>query len=273
MRQFGNLRCCRKILVQDHPAAATGKLMSAAGSQPKHHCRICGDPGHRGRDCPYIQSEEDLPQHLLDAVEMDAASEVSRPRKGAHPGLRDEAMAPPLEYATPKRRAYPGMRQVESPWEAVGTPMWMGEPGAVRVDPQHYNLAEGDMMAGLLTEAEKKMIAKSRAKKGHAAAKKKEQAALTGIQADYPSLSHTWSEDVAFNLVASVRSRMITFQWKKLFWQCRVRQALAETYPQARWKRNPRWLAMLLGKEVAALWGHLGAMRQRLHAPMAVALM
>ena len=117
------------------------------------------------------------------------------------------------------------------------------------------------------------MIAKSRAKKSHAAAKRTEQAALTGQKADYPSLSHAWSAEVPFNMVASMRSRMVTFMWKKLTWQLRVKQALAETYPQARWKKNHRWLAMLLGKEVASLWGHLGAMRQQLRAPVGIALM
>ena len=129
------------------------------------------------------------------------------------------------------------------------------------------------MSAYALTLTEQKMIAKSRERKSHAAAKRVEQAALTGQRAEYPSLSHTWSNEVSFNLVESVRSRMVTFMWKKLTWQLRVKKALADTYPQARWKKNQRWLAMLLGKEVAALWGHLGAMRQRLHAPIGVALM
>ena len=56
-------------------------------------------------------------------------------------------------------------------------------------------------------------------------------------------------------------------------WQARVKAALAAVYPSARWKKNQRWLAMLLGKEVASLWGHLGAMGQRLHAPVGVAFM
>ena len=34
-----------------------------------------------------------------------------------------------------------------------------------------------------------------------------------------------------------------------------------------RWKRNPRWISLMIGTEVAALWGHFGAMRQKLRAP------
>ena len=29
-----------------------------------------------------------------------------------------------------------------------------------------------------------------------------------------------------------------------------------------KWKRNPRWLMALHGRQLAALWGHLGAARQ-----------
>ena len=199
---------------------------------------------------------------------MDAVSEVSHYRKGQYPGRRDEEMVHAVVMSsTPKRRAQ--RAAPHSPWEHVAIPMWTEANRGVPT----YNMAEGEVMQNVLTEAEQKMIAKSRAKKSQAAAKRVEQAALTGQRADYPSLSHAWSNEVAFNMVASVRSRMVTFMWKKLTWQLRVKQALAETYPQARWKKNQRWLAGLLGKEVAALWGHLGAMRQQLHAPIGVALM
>eukprot|EP00435_Cladocopium_sp_Y103_P055539 s805_g18.t1 len=188
------------------------KPMSAAGSQAARHCRVCGDPGHRGRDCPYIQSEEEVDGPTQEALDMDAASEASRIRKGAQPGRHDEPMFhPALEIATPKRRGRPHVPYPypESPWEAVGTPILPGRsPKVALATPNYYNMAEGEVTVGDLTEAEKKLVAKSRAKKGHAAAKRVEQLALTGIRAEYPSLSHTWSEDVALNLVGSVRSPM-----------------------------------------------------------------
>ena len=93
---------------------------------------------------------------------------------------------------------------------------------------------------------------------------------MTGQLADYPTLSHSYSEEVAINMVWCFRSKMITYLWKKMFWQLRVKRI---SMPGARWKKNHRWLAMLLGKEVAFWWGHLGALRQRMHAPVALPLM
>ena len=56
------------------------------------------------------------------------------------------------------------------------------------------------------------------------------------------------------------RSRMVTFGWKRFRWQLRIKAAI-EKEGNRRWKRNPRWLAKLLAREVGALWGHMGAMR------------
>ena len=68
-----------------------------------------------------------------------------------------------------------------------------------------------------------------------------------------------WSQEVALNMVFAMGSRMRTFLWKKLLWQLRVKSAV-DRIQGARWKRNPRWLAMLLSKEVGAIWGHYGAL-------------
>ncbi|CAE7942499.1 unnamed protein product [Symbiodinium sp. KB8] len=87
--------------------------------------------------------------------------------------------------------------------------------------------------------------------------------ALTGVHADYPSLSQ--SNEVALNLVASTASRMRTYLWKKLAWHIRIKNAV-EADGDRRWKRNPRWLSMLLGKEVACLFGHFESMRQKMQA-------
>ncbi|CAE7331761.1 unnamed protein product [Symbiodinium microadriaticum] len=116
------------------------------------------------------------------------------------------------------------------------------------------------------------LLAKRRTRQATAKAKAIQRKALTGIQADYPSLSHAWSYEVAMNLVASTASRMRVYLWKKIVWQARVKAAV-EAEGSRRWKRNPRWLAMLLGKEVASLFGHFGAMRQRMQAPDAWSLM
>ena len=113
-------------------------------------------------------------------------------------------------------------------------------------------------VASALTPDEIQFLEKRRSKAAAPKSRAETKRALTGEQADYPSLSHVWSNEVALNLACSVHSRMRTFLWKKFLWQLRVKAAI-EQESNKRWKRNPRWLAALTGREVAALWGHLGA--------------
>lgn len=120
-----------------------------------------------------------------------------------------------------------------------------------------------------LTTEERNMIARRRERQQEVSRKKAHQAALTGEGANYPSLSTVWSNDLVTNIMRSTQSRLLTFQWKKMVWQLRVRAAVAEeSRGRAQWKRNPRWLDMLIGKEIAALWGHFGSMRQKLQPPI-----
>ena len=118
-----------------------------------------------------------------------------------------------------------------------------------------------------LTMEEIQMIYKRRQKAEVAAKKKIETAALTGWGAKYPSLSNVWSDDLAFNIMGSLKSRLRTYLWKKLVWQLRIREAIyVESKGKAQWRRNTKWLNYLLSYEVASLWGHFGAMRQRLRS-------
>lgn len=68
-------------------------------------------------------------------------------------------------------------------------------------------MAEGENLFTQLTDAERKMIAKSREKKGRAA----RAAGIHRAEGGLPSLSNQWSNEVAFNLVESVRSRMVVY--------------------------------------------------------------
>ena len=61
-----------------------------------------------------------------------------------------------------------------------------------------------------LSKEEQSMILKRREKTLAAKNKKANQMALTGSEADHPSLSTTWSAEMALNLAASVRSRRRT---------------------------------------------------------------
>jgi len=118
-----------------------------------------------------------------------------------------------------------------------------------------------------LTFEEMQLVYKRRQKAEMAAQKKVETAALTGWGAKYPSLSNVWSDDLAFNILGSMRSRLRTYLWKKLVWQRRIKEAVhQESKGKAQWKRNTKWLNYLLSYEVASLWGHFGAMRQRLRS-------
>ena len=135
-----------------------------------------------------------------------------------------------------------------------------GEKGNYTTAKQSSSLRRG-------ASCGREMIQKRRTKLAASAKKRIENKALTGIQADYPSLSNCWSEDLTFNILRSTQSRLVTFMWKKLVWQLRVREAInVESKGKAKWKPNPRWQAYLLSFEVAALWGHLGTVRQRLRS-------
>ena len=123
-----------------------------------------------------------------------------------------------------------------------------------------------------LTTDEVEMLRKRRERQAASKAKVQQTRVLTGVYADYPSLSNAWSYEVGLNTVASVASRMRTYLWKKLLWQIRVKRAI-EQDADRRWKRNPRWLSHLFAKEIGSLWGHFGAMRQKLNNPEVWALM
>lgn len=59
--------------------------------------------------------------------------------------------------------------------------------------------------------------------------------ALTASRADYPSLKNARSDDLVMNIMKSVESRLLALQWKKMVWQGKMR-----------WKRNPRWLSLMI---------------------------
>ena len=127
-------------------------------------------------------------------------------------------------------------------------------------------LVETDAIQGL-TMQELQMVYKHREKEEEKAKKKMATAALTGWESRYPSLSNVWSDDLACNILKCFQSRMRTYLWKKVVWQLRVKEAIrVESKGQATWKRNVRWLNLLLSMEVASTWGHFGAMRQRLRS-------
>lgn len=76
-------------------------VQTIVASTRVQHCRVCGDPGHRTKECPSIQSDEDLPVHMLDAIDMDGISEASLQRKLRPAEVKGTILAP---KASPRRR-------------------------------------------------------------------------------------------------------------------------------------------------------------------------
>ena len=126
----------------------------------------------------------------LGAMEMDGISEASFYRKGG---------VSAMGAATPKRA--PRTSPKQSPGKASSA--WMEVPDVKQEHkPEHYFMDQEDFQ---LTPKEIEAIKKQREKASRSAAKRIETKALTGIQADYPSLSHQWSYEVPFNLIGSVK--------------------------------------------------------------------
>ena len=110
------------------------------------------------------------------------------------------------------------------------------------------------------TEREARNIA---AKKGKNKAERSK--AVTGEEANFPTLGLQRSADPVLNMALEVHGRMLVFKWKQLVWMLRARQAM-DAFNRT-WRRPCRWLSIMLGRETAALWGHLGSTTRVLRGP------
>ena len=82
----------------------------------------------------------------------------------------------------------------------------------------------------------------------------------SGLINHFPTLELEHSLDVPFNVGRTLMSRMVTFKWKQLVWLLRARAAVQRPGgpPGAGgWRRPHRWLATLLARELASIWGPL----------------
>ena len=96
-----------------------------------------------------------------------------------------------------------------------------------------------------------------------AATKQKQSLQITGANAKFPTLGMTRSADPVFNMAYVIHARAVTFKWKMFLLMLRGREARAP----GTWKRPVRWLALMHGSEVSALWGHLGVASRELKGP------
>jgi hypothetical protein len=226
--------------------------------------------GHRTNQCPDL-SEED-PSFVLEGytdAQKEEEARLSEERE------RARKQPPQNMEVEPRRRA----RGPEARAAALqGTPKAAAAPAPKRParlqrglppsedEAPELEIVESSNIQGLTAE-EMKMVCRLRAKKQVSAQQRAAHQALTGWEARYPSLSNVYSDDLACNVMKTTVSRFRTYLWKKLLWQMRVKMAVQiESKGRATWKRNPRWLSLLLSYEVASLWGHFGAMRQRLRS-------
>ena len=84
---------------------------------------------------------------------------------------------------------------------------------------------------------------------------------LTGASNETAMFGGQRAADVVENCSLVLRTRLKVFQWKKLVWQVRARLAISHYRV---WRKNPRWLALMFAKEMAALWGTVGSAAQLL---------
>ena len=59
------------------------------------------------------------------------------------------------------------------------------------------------------------------------------------------------------NVSWAMHQRMIVHKWKVI--SLMLRERLGHQQSQMTWRRNPWWLASLFGREMAAVWGHIGS--------------
>ena len=84
-----------------------------------------------------------------------------------------------------------------------------------------------------------------------------ETAALTGHLAPFSTLSCRRSHDPVLSAAWELHGRLVTFKWKQFLWMLRVYEGMWQE--GRRWRRNPRWLALMFARETASIYGHLGA--------------
>lgn len=101
--------------------------------------------------------------------------------------------------------------------------------------------------------------------------KKEQLMAITGLNAEFPTLGMTLSADPVLNMSWTIHGRLLVHKWKQMVWMLRARAAV--TAEGRQYRRHPRWLAMMFAREVAALWGHLGGATRTLQGPRGPPLM
>ena len=91
-----------------------------------------------------------------------------------------------------------------------------------------------------------------------------------GLLNHFPTLELKYSDDAPLNVGRALMARMVTFKWKQLVWLLRARVAVQRPggpLGAGGWRRPHRWVATLLARELASIWGHLGHAAQSMRGP------
>ena len=208
-----------------------------SSAHPVHFCRVCGEEGHRSRQCPNLESEDESLEHLRQAMEMDNQSLRSWGEpQGRAASNASMASFYQVEKSSPKK-----------------APKAKAKSEVYQLDhdeQEHITMED-------LTEHERAKIAKARARAQKTRQKREQTKALTGQLADYPTLSHSYSEEVPFNMIGCFRSRMVVYMWKKLFWQIRVKERGGENYARGQVEEESEVAGSLAGDGGGILVGTL----------------
>ena len=152
------------------PRSRIARRMAASGVPL---CKLCNSPDHKTRQCPTIIEDSDEDFKKVDTEMPDSSTEGDLRRRTAGP--------------RPQTAPIKGRRTPQTPSTAS-------------------TLAATPLGATGLTMDEVELLRKRRERQAVAKAKAVQSRALTGVNADYPSLSHAWSYELAYNVTAALAS-------------------------------------------------------------------
>lgn len=66
------------------------------------------------------------------------------------------------------------------------------------------------------------------------------------------------------NMAWELHGRLVVHKWKQIVWMLRARAVFERS--RIEWRRHPRWLASMAGRELASIWGQTGAAAQYMNS-------
>ena len=140
-------------------------------------------------------------------------------------------------------------------------PGWRDREGVVRCDAciARFERELGRNGTEVPTE---RMSANAAAKPGRT--KRQQKLKITGQDSEY-GIHMTRSHDVTMNIAYTLHARVVSNKWKQFTWLLRHRRARAAEYQM--WKRPFRWLAVQQGRDLGAIWGHVGVASKEIKGP------